>query len=152
MKRGDVQKAIFNPNDAIYENLEHEIASQNYDEDLERQVVCYTILGKNDFVDGEGYPLVLDDDGVEAENRDITFAKKISSGGRNWRFFIKMDNSGHLFNPIGIYEGGHARRIRGTKQFNFKEVGIRAFNFYVDFLRTKNEARLRNAEREALNG
>lgn len=69
----------------------------------------------------------------------------------NQRFFIKQDTRGLFFNPIGLYSEGQENaydKNRGKHVFSFKEVSSKCFNYYLMFLKTKNESYLLNAQRE----
>lgn len=125
---------------------------QHAGEVLDREAICYTMLGKHDMVDENNYPIVLDEsEELLAEDREITFAKKVRVMGRAWRYFIRRASNGRLLNPIGIDEGRHNKQLHhaGRAESEYHEVNERVFMFYVNFLRSKNLAHLRNAEREA---
>jgi hypothetical protein len=66
-------------------------------------------------------------------------------------YFIKVDSTGFLFDPWGHYsEGTQAKQSRqsGKPMWNFHKVAKDCFNFYLQFLKTRNKAYLVNAERE----
>ena len=143
IKRAD----IFDPT-AQVDTIEPD---RDFGREPERDVVCYTFYGQHDYLDADDNPTLMDIDGVEAEERDLAFAKAVTVNGRT-RFFIKQGDNGRLFNPIGMTDQWTHNKFRhhtGSKQWNFVEVSPRAFGFYLDFLRTKNTAYHKNAEREA---
>lgn len=77
---------------------------------------------------------------------------KITIGQRT-KYYAKRGKHGRLYNPIGMFsEGMVQKRLghAGKLEWRFVEIGERAFQFYRDFLRTKNIAYLHNAERELL--
>jgi hypothetical protein len=136
----DIDDAIFRPNSPVKgENID-----QNFMEEPEREVICFTIYGKQDRMTSTGYPLLEDE-----ENPDV-LAKIVTINDNYPRYMVKRDSNGRLFNPLGIEEGNHNKFIHkaGKEQFEFKSVPKIAFDYYVHFLSTKNLAHLRTAERE----
>ena len=116
-----------------------------------QQDKVYTISGKEDYKDEHGYPLIED---IYDDNDDeiITLAEDLPHAYAkftNGKFYIKRDNRGFIYNPHDLYEEERAtRKSRGLQRWNFQEVSQRPFKIYLDFLRTKNKARLIQAERE----
>jgi len=103
----------------------------------------YTIFGNHVYLDDNGNPRVNDDN-------PNTFAKCVSSENGS-RYFIKVGLYGKIFNPIGLYSEGRQNKFLskvGKKEYDYKEVNQKVFDLYVNFLRTKNQAWLNNAERE----
>lgn len=103
----------------------------------------YTIFGNHVYLDDNGNPRVNED----SKN---TFAKCVSSENGT-RYFIKVGLYGKIFNPIGLYSEGRQNKFlskAGKKEYDYKEVNQKVFDLYVNFLRTKNQAWLNNAERE----
>mgnify|MGYP001166370986 FL=1 len=110
-------------------------------------VELYTISGKQSWKCDAGYPR-LDDD--KEEHFDC-YAKKITVGSRT-KFYVKRGRHGKLFNPIGMYSEGMAKkqlRHAGRPEWEFKETNEQVFTKYIKFLKTKNTAWLNNAERES---
>ena len=106
----------------------------------------YTILGRHDYLDGDGLPVICDTDEEHAEDRPEAYAKVMSN-----RFFVKANARGELYNPIGLYSENTQnsnRKGTGTKIWQYKETHYKAFMTYLNFLKTKNVAYLLNAERE----
>ena len=119
-----------------------------------RVVTAYTVTGKEDYVDGSGYPVIeIANDMMplaEIEERTDTYAARVVVG-KTTKHYIKKGKHGRLFNPIGLYSEGNAKKRMqhaGKMEWTLQSVTPRAFNFYLNFLRTKNEAYLNNAERE----
>lgn len=104
----------------------------------------FTILGDHDYLDGNKRPRATE------ENNKVV-AKTSTTDNRPTRYYIKVGTYGKIYNPIGLYSEGQNTKFLskiGRKQFEFKEVNQRVFDFYLNFLSTKNMAWLNNAERE----
>ncbi len=104
--------------------------------------VYYTIFGKHYALDENGNPLSRNEKGAYA---------KQELHGRTYYYFIKTGNSGHLLNPIsGLYNDEEKKfsSTKGKMYFRFQKVSKIVFDYYISFLRTKNAAWLRHAERE----
>tara|TARA_R100000742_G_C4272668_1_gene91949 strand:+ start:110 stop:490 length:381 start_codon:yes stop_codon:yes gene_type:complete len=107
----------------------------------------YTISGKQSWSCEEGYPRL---DEEKADHYDC-YAKKITIGTRI-KYYVKRGRHGKLFNPIGMYSEGMAKkqlRHAGRPEWEFKETNERVFIKYIKFLKTKNTAWLNNAERDS---
>ena len=117
-------------------NIKHKIEEdKTYD--------YYTLFGQHDYLDNDNYPRLEDGTG------DV-LAKKISSNDGE-RYFIKLGAHGKIYNPIGLYSEGMSNKFMtkiGKKAWEFKAVSPKVFSLYTNFLKTKNIAWLRNAERE----
>ena len=119
-------------------------------EELERKETIYTMIGNQDYVENE-YPC-LELTSTEAEESPDAHAMRIEIGNRV-KYYAKRGRHGKLFNPIGMYsEGMASKRLghAGKLEWRFIEIKKRAFEFYRDFLKTRNLAYLNNAERELL--
>ena len=106
----------------------------------------FTIKGKESFVDGDGYPRLEEGDQDDYD----AFAKRITIGQRD-KYYVKRGRHGRLFNPIGLYSEGTAKkqlRHAGKPEWEYKETTQEVFDKYIRFLKTKNVAWLNNAERE----
>ena len=115
-------------------------------QNTESDDVLYTIFGKHDWIDKEGFPR-LHSDGFDPA---YVHAKSSPDENRN-RYYIKIGRHGKAFNPIGLYsEGTERKQLRhaGRPEWELTKVPKTAFAFYINFLRTKNIAWLRNSERE----
>ena len=119
-------------------------------EELERKETVYTMIGNHDYVENEYTCLELTS--TEAEESPDAHAMSIEIGNRT-KYYAKRGRHGKLFNPIGMYsEGMASKRLghAGKLEWRFIEIKKRAFEFYRDFLKTRNLAYLNNAERELL--
>ena len=116
-----------------------------------RTEVVYTLTGKEEYLENDHYPCIKLDSETAQESPDA-FAMKITIGQRT-KYYAKLGKHGRLYNPIGMFsEGMVSKRLghAGKLEWRFTEISERVFNFYKDFLRTKNIAYLHNAERELL--
>lgn len=117
---------------------------QNNTTPPEKNYEYFTILGDHDYVDENDRPR------ASTENNKVV-AKTSSTDNKPTRYYIKVGTYGKIYNPIGLFSEGNNTKFLskiGRKQFEFKEVNQRVFDFYVQFLSTKNMAWLNNAERE----
>lgn len=110
-----------------------------------QKTVRFTIYGKHNRlcdINGNevenGFPITDDDDECMARVDYVTPPK----------YYIKVDATGKPYNAIGIESGTLNKDLKYKKQWNFKEVNKKAFNFYLNFLKTKNLSWLNNAGRE----
>jgi len=90
-------------------------------------------------------------------NSSKCYAKKVTielEGGIKDKFYIKYDDKGFMYDPWGLYtEGAEDKKLYGDKPtWAFRRTGKKSFYYYLDYLRTRNKAWLRNAEREATDG
>jgi len=70
------------------------------------------------------------------------------------KYFLKVNFSGELFDPWGIFSEGRERKYlkhTGRNEWNFQTVNKNAFLFYLMFLKTRNKAYLTHAQREVRN-
>ena len=68
-----------------------------------------------------------------------------------YKYVIKLSNNGKLYNPISVL--GEEKTFTFLDKIcrsnnRFKTVNEKAFNWYIQFLRSKNLAWFYNAERE----
>ena len=123
-------------NDNMFFQANVDQPSKNYE--------YFTILGDHEFLDENKRPRTNED------NNKVV-AKTSTVDNKPTRYYIKVGTYGKIYNPIGLYsEGQNTKFISkiGRKQFEFKEVNQKVFDFYINFLSTKNIAWLNNAERE----
>ena len=139
-----------------YTNLDNAIFKITEKEGEEKRVpsdsdtAVYTVSGSHDFIDEDGYPRLEDLSDKKAEDRHEAHAKFSPDGGKI-KFFAKIGKHGRLYNPIGMYsEGTSARNVKhaGRPEWVFRQVTKKVFDYYIQFLKTKNAAWLSNAERE----
>ena len=116
----------------------------------ERVVTVYTVIGQEDYIEDDSGLPCLSVDLDEANIDPYAHAMKIvGEAGR--RFFVKQGPYGKLFNPLGFFSEGHESKVSrhtGRLKWELKEVKEKVFDFYVNFLRTKNLSYINNAERE----
>ncbi len=96
---------------------------------------------------GEEVRVYFDKDGWETDERDaVAYADEEKQD-----YYVKINSGGFFYNPIGIYNnlGDNTAfdNRKGKPVFAYRRVGQEAFNLYVSFLKTKNQAYLTNAER-----
>lgn len=96
---------------------------------ITEQTKYYTIIGKEDLLDSEGFP-------VQNKETEQTLAKQTGV-----RCLIRIDDKGRFFNPVGIYPQRFSKWL---------QVSVATFNLYKNFLRTKRALYLIKAEREAI--
>lgn len=147
IKISELDESIYRPNDTTVLDPNNSI---------DPITTIYTILGKHDEFDVDGFPILNDTvyeqaTGkrlVKAETFDVAYAKKTFNGNR-YHYYIKINQRGELYNPNGLFEGGTQRKTRQTGEpvWQFREINMRVFDLYLSFLKTKNIAWLKNAER-----
>jgi len=95
-------------------------------------------------------------DSSDGETKDVIRVKAIIDEPEETNYYIKKCNMGadasHLLNPNSIwYKDGETRgfdKTRGKDYYSYSKVNENCFKLYLKFLETKNQAYLRNAERE----
>ena len=111
---------------------------------------AYTFSGEEDLKDELGYPMV-DIKKVKDVFTDYkVFALKVVIGN-SIKYFVKRGKFGKLFNPIGLYSEGTARKYNnhaGKPEWTLQQTNKKVFDFYINFLKTKNPAWIINADRE----
>jgi hypothetical protein len=116
----------------------------NSDKNETVETEFFTSKDSADFIDEQGYPRSKSDS-------NSVFAKKNIRKNGSHKYSIRMGNNGKFFNPFSIYDKEHdnifINKICRSSD-KFKEVNIKVFGFYMEFLNTKNIAWLNNAERE----
>lgn len=103
----------------------------------------YTLSGQED--------VTIDDRPRRLNDDEIVYAKKIQKKDGSYKNMIKLANNGKLYNPISVYgqEKTNDFLDRVCKSNNkFRTVNAKAFEWYVQFLASKNLAFFYNAERE----
>jgi hypothetical protein len=147
----DLEEAIFRPS-----------STKKDDQKALTGTLVFTIIGHEDswanldgYVDYDGYPILQDrNEGgklITAESLSTACAKCVFKKGKR-RYFIKRNAHNRLINPIGMYDELKLNKTSraNTPMWNFVEVSQRTFIIYLTFLKTKNLARLTNAEREMI--
>lgn len=119
-----------------HENLDNCIHSLCNTESVKKESVkFYTYSGLEDQTDNEKNPVTLKDD-----NRVL--AKKVIRCDGTIRYSIRVDRDRKLYNP-------NVFNITSKEEKKFRNVNNKAFEYYIGFLRTKNQSLLLNAERES---
>lgn len=147
LTKQDLKDAIFVPNKAK--------AGKPTTDD---GVVIYTLQGKGDISTDDGYDILVDrmrknnsDQTVKdiAEHRHTAYAKTITINGKT-RCFVKIGRSGKFIDPLAAIPSDNALYVRthGKDEWTFREVNSKVFNYYLNYLKTKNNAWLITAERE----
>ena len=136
----DLDSSIFRP---MNQNKDSSI-DQNFIEEIDRDTMCFTMFGKHDGLTDDGMPFLNDEDDPDV------LAKVVVVNDGYPKYMVKRDSNGKLFNPLGMDEGRHNKFLHhaGKGQYEFRSVNRRAFDSYLQFLKTKNLAHLRTAERE----
>jgi hypothetical protein len=165
----DIQEAIYSPKSGVQRHI------QSLTE--KPQSMVFTMVGLEDDrqdlhgqSSDDGYPVLYQTDKVRkdgidgidtiedlpAENRNEAYAKRIIHHGidniRMIKYYVKRGAHGRLFNPVAVIDDDprHLRRRIGSTEWVFREVNQKVFMLYLNFLKTKNQAYLRNAQREVV--
>ncbi len=107
----------------------------------------YTLVGMHDGVDEDSNYIVNND------NKNTVFAKRTYDPNGKQKFYIRLANSGNIYNPISVYgeEKTNTFLDRVCKDtIRYREVNKKAFDMYLKFLGSKNIAWLHNTEREII--
>lgn len=111
------------------------------DEDLIS--VFYTLSGQEDEI--------IDDRPIKSTESEEVYAKVLQKKDGTYKHMIRTSADGKLYNPMSIYgqekTNDFLDRICKSND-KFKTVNEKAFNWYVQFLSTKNLSWFHNAERE----
>jgi hypothetical protein len=108
-------------------------------------VKVYTMKSGEDFLDEDGFPCLS----PEKKDKSEAFAKEVIFPSGKSKYYLKRGRYGRLFNPIGLYSEGMSHRQRhGIPEWIYKSSKKETFEYYINFLKTKNIAWLNNAERE----
>ena len=108
-----------------------------------KNTTLYTVIGRHDFVDDNGFFQVNFQPIEEAKKNPYVHAIKHQN-----RYLVKLGENGRLFNPYGLYsEGMETKQRVGRPTWKFINTTKNNFEQYITFLKTKNEVFLKNAER-----
>ena len=124
----------------------HTINNDQKEIDKSRKVLSFTVKGKEDYYDDDGYPIVKDEN-------DIRCHAKIVQTGTGLRYFVKTGKTGRLYNPIGLFDENQQNkqmRHAARPQWKMQQTKKKVFEYYLEFLKTKNPSWLHNAEREVV--
>lgn len=112
-------------------------------EDDKLKAEFFTVLGQEQ--------TMLDGKPCRIQEDDMVYAKRTQKKDGSYRNFIKLSSNGKLYNPVSVYGGEKTNNFLDRvcrSNDKFKAVNDKAFNWYVQFLSSKNLAWLHNAERE----
>ena len=146
--------------EAIYHPLDKQPDQQEQSD--ERQILAFCFSGNEDDKvkvfgeDSDLFPILFDEEEgeeiISAQHRKNSCAYCSLTNERK-RYFIKSNSRGNFLNPIGLYDENrqnkHVKHL-GRPEWLYKEVSYKVFVRYINFLRSKNQAHLKNAEREAI--
>lgn len=111
----------------------------------------------HDGEDSDEAVLLVDTKGLGTSDLNRAVAKRVldREGIHHYIKFSTMGfDRGHMLNPYGMYFKQHelsaAESKIGKRKYEYRLVPSEAFQEYVEFLKTRNEAYLRNAERRIL--
>jgi len=111
-----------------------------------QNTILYTVRGREDFVDQDGFFQVNFQRIEQAKLNPYVHAIK-----HNRRYLVKLGENGKLFNPYGPFsEGMETKQRVGRPTWKFINTTKTNFDQYINFLKTKNEVFLKNAEREII--
>ena len=110
-----------------------------------KQNSFYCSLDDQEFIDDENNPRCHD------ENSNKVLAKLKYKIDGSPKYLIRIDLNKKLFNPKSSLSDNRNLKLidrDGADKIKFKEVNLKSFSMYLNFLRSNNEAWLNNAERE----
>ena len=117
-----------------------------YPETSNKNTILYTVSGRQDFVDDDGFFQINFQPVDNAKVNPYVHAIKHQN-----RYLVKLGENGRLFNPYGLYsEGMETKQRVGRPTWKFINTTKNNFDQYITFLKTKNEVFLKNAEREII--
>lgn len=99
--------------------------------ELTEDTEYFTIKGKQDFWDKNGYP-------AQNEANYLTYAKRTGT-----KLLLRIDDRGEFINPVGLY-------AQKNKLDRFIVVPPKAFESYLNFLKTKNNVHFIQATRNVV--
>lgn len=116
----------------------------------------YALVGQEDFMDDNGDPRINDpfSEKIAAKCIQNKKPKNFTNTDNHYSFFIKATPNIELYNPILLLSPIENKRqynfIDGVckDKWTFKEVSKITFDKYIMFLKTKNLAWLKDAQRD----
>lgn len=106
----------------------------------------YTLIGMEDYLDKNNNPR------LESIDNDNIFAKKTVRSDGSVRYSVRLSKEGKIYNPMSIYgiekDSNFLDRVCRSSG-KYRDINYKAFDMYINFLKTKNVAWLHNAERES---
>ena len=131
-------------------NAIHKIDEEKQEYESSRTCLSYTIVGKEEYLDDDGYPRIDKEEDINVHAKLIHTKHEHTE---TTRFLAKCNKRGRLFNPLGLYDEGKTlrrKRHAGKDEWSFREVSQKVFANYIDFLKSKNLSYLHIADREVL--
>lgn len=122
----------------------YEIRPTKPKSEIEHISKFYTIFGQHDYLENN-LPCLAKFDDVKMFAYSVQHANIIT-------YFCKVDRHGRLYNPIGLTTQEQVRhnRQRSKDNWKFRKQEKKVFDFYLQFLKTKNPAHLNVAQRERI--
>lgn len=124
-------------------------------QDTTDQSKFFCLKGQEDFIDEDGFARVSSDSNrIAAKSVQNKKPKHFNSENNYWSYYIKINPSMDLFNPIELlcpvknktdYDFINEKCKDG---WSFKQVTKQIFDKYITFLNTKNLSWLKAAERD----
>jgi len=155
IRDADLGEAVYRPNPN-----QNQVNSNGF-RPPEQQTIVYTIIGQEDEridalgnPDTNGFPILLDSQFSngnvnQAEDKSEAYAKVEILDGVPY-YYILMGPQGAMFNPLGLLNTNTKKRTHGLNTWEFQRVKPKAFQLYLNFLRTRNQAYLTQAQRELI--
>jgi len=110
----------------------------------ETEIELFTTPDKADYTDNNNIAR-------SKEDNNFIYAKKYTRKNGTIKYTVRMGNNSKFVNPFTIYDKEHENLFINNvcrSSDKFKEVSVKVFKLYIQFLNTKNIAYLNNAERE----
>ena len=104
----------------------------------------YTIIGYHHKL-SDGYPILVNHNSLQDE---LVYAVAETNNDK-LTYFIKIDDQGHLFNPLSIGPSQSNKKFKlmaKNKNWQFEKVNEVSFKSYLEFLKTRNVLHLKFAE------
>lgn len=121
---------IFQPTDKVYQT----------------KTSYYCLVGNEDNLDDNGFPVVTKDS-------KLVLAKRVDQTDSQPQYYVKISNQNKLFNPLdsGLEDKAYSIVDNVCRPADkFKSVNANVFNLYLNFLSSKNTSWLNKAEREMI--
>ncbi len=115
----------------MQERTSHGLPAKSKKDEVADTTVYYTIKGKQTSFNEAGFP-------VQDDENQYTYARETGKKKQ-----IRLDDRGEFMNPLGLY----AQRV---KMERWVSVSDGTFASYLQFLKTKNQMFIRQAERNAV--
>lgn len=127
----------------FYQQTNNIFKQQNDIEEQDLTEEFYTLTGQEE--------LVIDNKPRRLKDDQYVYAKRIQKKDGSYKTMIKTSSNGKLFNPVSILGAEKTNTFldRVCKSNDkFRTVNHKAFEWYIQFLSSKNLGWFYNAERE----